>query len=142
MVAGRAVPDGRARDRVPADGPGIRSRARSAGELDPADVVIGAPKITGTDVALLLGVYGTFALDVFSTLNSSPQTTELFAEDRRDSLMHWVMIGDAAAIAGGLAGTYFTRSPAPLIAAAAVAAGMHYAYAHAVARGTQTVERF
>lgn len=93
-------------------------------------------EVSGTDVALLLGVYGTFALDVFSTLNSSPQTTELFAKDREDSLMHWVMIGDGAALAGGVAGSYFTKSVWPLIAAAAVAGGMHLAYKHAVSRGT------
>lgn len=92
--------------------------------------------VSGTDVALLLGVYGTFALDVFSTLNSSPQTTELFAKDREDSLMHWVQIGDAAAIAGGLAGSWFTKSLWPVVAAAAVAGGMHFAYTHAVKRGT------
>lgn len=92
--------------------------------------------VTGTDVALLLGVYGTFALDVFSTLNSSPQTTELFAKDREDSLMHWVMIGDGTAILGGLAGSYFTKSVWPLVAAVVVAGGMHAAYTHAVARGT------
>lgn len=97
---------------------------------------MGSGKITGTDVAILLGVYGTFALDVFSTLNSSPQTTELFAKDREDSLMHWVVIGDGAAIAGGIAGSYFTGKPWPLIAAATIAAGMHFAYWHAVQRGT------
>lgn len=92
-------------------------------------------KVTGTDVAILLGVYGTFALDVFSTLNSSPQTTELFAKDRENTLMHWVVIGDAAAIAGGAAGSYFTQNAWPLIAAVAVAGGMHFAYSHAVQRG-------
>lgn len=92
-------------------------------------------KPTGTEVAILLGVYGTFALDVFSTLNSSPQTTELFAGDRAESLMHWVMIGDATAIAGGVAGSAFTRNAWPLIAAVVVAGGMHFAYHHAVGRG-------
>jgi hypothetical protein len=33
----------------------------------------------GATAAILIGVYATFALDVFSTLNSSPQTTEIFA---------------------------------------------------------------
>lgn len=92
-------------------------------------------KPSGTEVAILLGVYGTFALDVFSTLNSSPQTTELFAADRRDSLMHWVMIGDATAIAGGVAGSMFTRNAWPLAAALVVAGGMHFAYHHACGRG-------
>lgn len=90
----------------------------------------------GTSIAVLLGVWATFALDVFSTLNSSPQTTELFASDRRDSLMHWVLVGDVVAIGGGLAGTVVSKRAWPLIAATFVAVGMHLMYRHAVARGT------
>lgn len=90
----------------------------------------------GSTTAVLIGVWATFALDVFSTLNSSPQTTELFAGDRERSLMHWVLVGDAVAIGGGLAGTIVSRRAWPLIAATLVALGMHYTYRHAVRRGT------
>ncbi len=90
----------------------------------------------GATVALLLGVWATFALDVFSTLNSSPQTTELFAGDREDSLMHWVLIGDAAAIGGGLVGSLVSKKVWPVLAAALVALAMHQLYKHAVKRGT------
>lgn len=86
--------------------------------------------------AILVGVWGTFALDVFSTLNSSPQTTELFAGDREESLMHWVVVGDVVAIGAGLAGTILSGEPWPLLATVIVVAGMHYAYRHAVVRGT------
>lgn len=89
----------------------------------------------GATAAILVGVWGTFALDVFSTLNSSPQTTELFASDREDSLLHWVYIGSGVAVAGGLYGTILSHSIWPLMAASLVAAGMYYAYAHAVKRG-------
>lgn len=90
----------------------------------------------GSTTAVLIGVWATFALDVFSTLNSSPQTTELFAGDRERSLMHWVLVGDAVAIGGGLAGSLVSKRLWPLIAATLVAVGMHYTYRHAVARGT------
>ena len=90
----------------------------------------------GKTTAILLGVWATFALDVFSTLNSSPQTTELFSKDREDSLMHWVLIGDAAALAGGIAGSYLSKKSAPLIGAAGVMVMMHFLYRHAVKRGT------
>lgn len=90
----------------------------------------------GSTVAVLIGVWATFALDVFSTLNSSPQTTELFAGDRESSLMHWVLVGDAVAIGGGLAGTLVSKRAWPLIAATLVAVGMHLTYRHAVRRGT------
>lgn len=89
----------------------------------------------GATAAILVGVWGTFALDVFSTLNSSPQTTELFAQDRADSLMHWVVIGSAVAIGGGVYGSVLSRSSWPLLGATAVAAGMFIAYRHALARG-------
>lgn len=91
---------------------------------------------SGKTTAILLGVWATFALDVFSTLNSSPQTTELFAGDREDSLMHWVLIGDVAALAGGAAGASFAGNYWPLIGAAGVVVMMHLLYRHAVTRGT------
>ena len=96
------------------------------------------PDGNGTAVAILIGVWATFALDVFSTLNSSPQTTELFAGDRKDSLMHWVLIGDAVAIGGGAIGSVWSRKPWPVIAAVVVALGMHLMYRHAVVRGNGT----
>lgn len=89
----------------------------------------------GATSAILIGVWGTFALDVFSTLNSSPQTTELFANDRESSLMHWVLIGSAVAIGGGGAGSLISGSGWPLLAATVVAGGMYLTYVHAVKRG-------
>jgi hypothetical protein len=91
--------------------------------------------VNGSMVAVLVGVWATFALDVFSTLNSSPQTTELFAADRKESLMHWVLVGTGVAIGGGLAATVISKKPWPLIATVLVAGGMFYAYNHAVVRG-------
>lgn len=85
--------------------------------------------------AILFGVWATFALDVYGSLNSSPQTTELFAGDRADSLMHWVVAGDVVALAAGATWSVSTRNPWPLIATAVVVLGMHSAYAHAVKRG-------
>lgn len=89
----------------------------------------------GATAAVLVGVWGTFALDVFSTLNSSPQTTELFADDRESSLMHWVVIGSGVALAGGVYGTFLSGSAWPLVGAAMVTVGMYFAYVHAVKRG-------
>lgn len=91
--------------------------------------------MTGGDKAILLGVWATFALDVYSTLNSSPQTTELFADERESSLMHWVVIGTAVAVGGGAVGTWRSGSAWPLIGATAVAVGMFVCYKHAVRRG-------
>lgn len=86
--------------------------------------------------AILFGVWATFALDVYGSLNSSPQTTELFAGERADSLMHWVYAGDAVALTAGAVWSLSSSNPWPLVATAVVVVGMHSAYAHAVKRGT------
>ena len=91
--------------------------------------------VNGSIVAILVGVWATFALDVFSTLNSSPQTTELFAEDREDTLMHWVFIGSAVAVGGGTVATVVSGKAWPLIATIIVAGGMVWTYKHAIGRG-------
>ena len=89
----------------------------------------------GLSVAVLVGVWATFALDVFSTLNSSPQTTEINADRRAETLMKWVYIGDVVAIGGGAIATVVSRKPWPLIAAATVALGLTALYAHAKRSG-------
>ena len=92
---------------------------------------------SGTSIAILVGVWATFALDVFSTLNSSPQTTELFARDREDTLMHWVLIGSAVAVGGGAVAAGLSGRSWPLVATLGVSAGMYGLYRHAVIRGRQ-----
>jgi hypothetical protein len=89
----------------------------------------------GSITAVLIGVWATFALDVFSTLNSSPQTTEIFAGDREESLMFWVAIGLGVAVGGGLAASVISGKAWPLIATMIVAGGMYYTYKLAVKRG-------
>lgn len=84
-----------------------------------------------TSVAILIGVWATFALDVFSTLNSSPQTTEINADRRADTLMKYVYIGDAVAIGGGAIATVVSRKAWPLLATAVVALGLTFLYVHA-----------
>lgn len=90
----------------------------------------------GSIIAILIGVWATFALDVFSTLNSSPQTTELFAGERQDSLMHWVAIGDAVGLVGGLTASILSKKIWPFLAVVGVCGMMHFFYSHAVTRGT------
>jgi hypothetical protein len=91
----------------------------------------------GTSIAILIGVWATFALDVFSTLNSSPQTTEINVDRRQESLMYWVKIGSATAIGGGAIATVISRKAWPLVATTAIAAGMYLLYQHAKQRGLE-----
>jgi len=89
----------------------------------------------GTSIAILIGVWATFALDVFSTLNSSPQTTEINVRKREESLMYWVGIGSVVAIGGGAIATAVSKKIWPLIATASIAFGMYLMYVHAKQRG-------
>jgi hypothetical protein len=93
--------------------------------------------MNGTSTAILVGVWMTFALDVFSTLNSSPQTTEINASRRADTLMKWVWIGSGVAIAGGATATVLSHKPWPLIGAGAVTVGMILLYMHAKKSGLE-----
>jgi hypothetical protein len=90
----------------------------------------------GSITAVLIGVWATFALDVFSTLNSSPQTTEIFAGDREDSLMFWVAVGSGVAVGGGGVASLISGKAWPFLATLIVAGGMFYTYKLAVKRGT------
>lgn len=89
----------------------------------------------GTSIAILVGVWATFALDVFSTLNSSPQTTEINVNRRQESLMYWVGIGSVVAIGGGAIATAVSKKVWPLLATTSVAVGMYLMYCHAKRRG-------
>lgn len=86
-------------------------------------------------IAILVGVWATFALDVFSTLNSSPQTTQINAHKRADSLMYWVAIGWVVAVGGGLTASVVSRKIWPLVATASVATALWLLYVHAKRKG-------
>lgn len=91
----------------------------------------------GSIVAILIGVWATFALDVYSTLNSSPWTAERFASENggKDSLMHWVKIGGAVGVGGGLLASIVSWKIWPVIATVGVTVMMYTFYVHAVNRG-------
>lgn len=91
--------------------------------------------IAGGSRGVQFGVYAALGYDVMSATNSSPQTTELFASDRSDTLMKWVRIGGIQGLALGLFGSYLEKSMWPLIGTT-VAMGIMYAeYVHANASG-------
>ena len=70
----------------------------------------------GPGAALLVGVYADLAFNLFSAMNSSPQTTELFADDRAETLWKYVKIADAAAVGFGLLGTLLDQGKTEQIA--------------------------
>lgn len=94
----------------------------------------------GSTTAILVGIYATFALDVFSTFTSSPQTTEINASTRAETLMKWVSIAAVVAVAGGVYGSAQSKRAAPLVAASLVAFAMWRLYCHARDRGLASEE--
>lgn len=89
----------------------------------------------GTSTAILVGVWATFALDVFGSFTSSPQTTEINAHSRADTLMKWVTIATVVAIGGGAYASWRSGKLAPLLATSVVAVAMYRLYVHAKEKG-------
>ena len=89
----------------------------------------------GTGVAFL--VSAGIVYEIIAANCSSPQTTELNASTRADTLMKWVNMGlvQSAIFVGAAA--YFDRAHAkPIILGGALAAGLMYGlYAHAKQSG-------
>lgn len=91
--------------------------------------------VAGASAAALLGIYADLAYNTYSATNSSPQTTELFAGDRSDTLMKYVMIGHAQAIGIGIVGSLLAKKWWPIIGTVGVGVIMHGMYTHAVNAG-------
>lgn len=91
--------------------------------------------IAGATAAGLFGIYADLAYNTYSATNSSPQTTELFAGDRSDTLMKYVMIGHMQALGIGILGTVLARNFWPLVGTVSVGVIMHGMYVHAVNAG-------
>jgi hypothetical protein len=57
-----------------------------------------AESLVGGDDAATVAIYAALMYDVISATNSSPQTTEINATARADTLMKWVKIGMAQGV--------------------------------------------
>jgi hypothetical protein len=85
--------------------------------------------------ALLFGVYADLAYNTYSATNSSPQTTELFASDRSDTLWKYVRLGGAQVVALGAFGSLLAGSLWPMFGVVTVGVVMHCMYRHALKAG-------
>jgi hypothetical protein len=95
----------------------------------------------GATQAVLYMVTVDASLNVFSAQNSSPQTTELFAKDRKATLMKYVWIGDVTTLVLGAFASVIAKSLWPLAGALTVAATMHLLYVHAARKGSESGEK-
>jgi hypothetical protein len=100
----------------------------------PADAVAGSMSGGATD-ALAFGIAADLVYNVMSATNSSPQTTELFAGDRSQTLWKYVRLGlgQSAILVGIMA--IRGRTVWPVLGGLAAGAAMHLMYAHALQAG-------
>jgi hypothetical protein len=92
--------------------------------------------LNGGGGTILMAVYATLMYDVISATNSSPQTTEINAKTRADTLMKWVHLGLAQGALfvalGALIEARGGRSPWPPLVGGGLAAALLYGqYVHA-----------
>lgn len=86
--------------------------------------------------ALTMAVYAALVYDIVAATNSSPQTTEINAAKRADTLMKWVYLGLAQAAAFVLIGAYLDSERWPPILGGGLAGVLlWYQYEHAKASG-------
>ena len=96
----------------------------------------------GKGAAGLMLISATMTYDVISATNSSPQTTEINAAARADTLMKWVKIGLVQAAALGAAGAimaYAAGEPWWAVVVGATGAGilLWLQYVHALNSGME-----
>lgn len=91
-------------------------------------------------LALKIAIYAALTYDIISATNSSPQTTEINASVRADTLMKWVHLGLAQAAMFILLGAAVDRSEGhsgagPLIGGGLAGALIYAQYVHAKESG-------
>jgi hypothetical protein len=93
------------------------------------------PTLLGMGFAGLFGIYADLAMNIASATNSSPQTTELFAGARSETLWKWVKIGGGVALGFGLFASIMSGTIIPLFAVGTVIVVMGVMYKYALKWG-------
>lgn len=96
---------------------------------------VGGRNSSGWGIAFL--VSAGIVYEIIAAACSSPQTTEINAKKRADTLMKWVYIGEVQAAGFVAAAAYFDKKYQNAYIAGGVAAGlvMHLCYMHAKQAG-------
>lgn len=92
--------------------------------------------------AVVMAVYAALVYDIIAAVNSSPQTTEINASTRADTLMKWVNIGMAQAGVFVVLGTFLSKGKKwPPLLGGGLAGGLLYVqYVHAKNAGLDSIE--
>lgn len=86
----------------------------------------------GGEASVAFMVAAGLVYEIIAAACSSPQTTEINADKRSDTLMKWVHLGIAQSAVLVIIAAMMSRKPAAVLAGGGVAAGLMYAqYAHA-----------
>jgi hypothetical protein len=85
--------------------------------------------------ALKVAIYAALAYDIISATNSSPQTTEINALARSDTLMKWVNIGMLQIAGFAILGVMLDGTLWPAVGAGLGGGLMYAQYRHAQAAG-------
>lgn len=95
----------------------------------------------GQSTAVVVAIYAALTYDIISATNSSPQTTEINAHSRADTLMKWVHIGLAQAALFAVIGIALDPRRWPPLMGAGIAGGLLYwQYVHAKQAGLESME--
>lgn len=92
-------------------------------------------RMRAATAAVAFGVYADLAANMYSATNSSPQTTELFASDRSETLWKYVVVGHTQAVFFGVVGSILDRTLWPLLGTLSIGTVMHCMYRHALKAG-------
>lgn len=97
------------------------------------------PQLVDGDASIKVAVYATLVYDIISATNSSPQTTEINASKRADTLMKWVTLGLAQAAVFAALGVYLDKDRWPPLLGSGLAGILLYGqYVHAMKSGLKS----
>jgi hypothetical protein len=92
--------------------------------------------------AVRVAVYATLMYDIISATNSSPQTTEINAQARAETLMKWVKLGLAQGFFFVAIGTILDKDRwPPLLGGGLAAALLWFQYVHAKNTGLANADK-
>lgn len=86
----------------------------------------------GSSPAVVVAIHAALVYDIISATNSSPQTTEINASVRADTLMKWVYLGLAQSLIFVAMGVYLDKHRwPPILGGGTAAALLWYQYMYA-----------
>lgn len=95
--------------------------------------------MSSSDPAVTVAIYAALTYDIISATNSSPQTTEINAAKRADTLMKWVKLGLAqAALFVSIGVVLDKRRWPPLVGGLTAGALLWFQYEHAKQAGLES----